>query len=81
MTMGYYIATLTVPKSMPETTLDQRLAFAKKYVKEPEIWTKIIFSDEADLYPTNLGSSIFVGIEVNILFHIITFKLNGIQEP
>jgi len=48
-------ATTTQPKQMPERALAIRLKFAQEYVKNPQFWSKVIFSDECDLYPYKSG--------------------------
>ena len=48
-------ATTTQPQKLSPEAIEQRLAFANKYMNEPDIWPKIVFSDESDLYPYKAG--------------------------
>jgi len=48
------LATTTHPKQLKPDTIDQRLIFAREY-KKPEVWPKIIFTDESDLFPYKSG--------------------------
>lgn len=49
------IATTAHPQQLSQDTIDKRLTFAREYIKKPEVWPKIIFSDESDLFPYKSG--------------------------
>jgi len=49
------ITSSSLPTYIPEKVIDKRLALALHYDKTPEIWNKVVFSDEAELYPYKSG--------------------------
>lgn len=48
-------ASSRLPVYIPPDSIQERLLFAKKYVKNSDIWLKTIFSDESDIYPYKSG--------------------------
>ena len=49
------MASARLPEYIPPDSKHQRLLFAEKYSKEPNIWSKVIFSDESDIFPYKAG--------------------------
>jgi transposase len=48
-------ARTTQPIIISEASIEKRLAFANKYIAQPQVWPTIVFSDESDLFPYKSG--------------------------
>ncbi len=69
-------ASARLPVYIPPDSIQKCLLFAEKYGKKPEIWTRVVFSDESDI----LANSLCGVLKERKMSLDTTFILSGIRE-